>query len=797
MADKIDAYSLASRGVVVDKSDVHTQDAELLHAQNWQVDAVGGRGSIRRRDGFLALNATPLAGPVLGGIGVPLEDSTGLTRTFYLALNDGIRSFKISTDGTTWTDVTVPGLPVREATLGIDTGQLYGDAAMLWQGVGDTLYFPGNDYLQGGPTLPTLHAWNGTEDVIAATIPANPLDLGSTLGAFGITSLVPYSDSQQLIVVADRTSGQGRMRVLLHDMHDGSLTQLGASVVLTKGRVLSGIVVWQRKVWIAGVNISTGSPLLTYWIQPGDPEWTQDDSYATQHGFCTGLAVFKGELYQGNAAEAGVNAEIRKRAQGAAGGTTALTTVSGGGTAVPGGSATVVARPAPTTLTLTPLFPGGGIPDEYGTWGFEYAFLYSDGQESLPSPSGTAANSYHGDLSNNDLMRVTFGLGDARVVDRVLYKSKPSGGGFRRGSFLAGTPGGGSTGAVYVGDNTTTVANFGYFSSGTFTNVPTAAAGYVAGCTYLYVDDCAKFFAGGGSVVVGGQTFTYTGRSVSSGVGALTGVSGVTSTIAVGAGISALIPAGATSLPVAETSAVTASGNAIVAGQTIAYTGRSVGSGAGNLTGVTGLITAVVGGSSVTQATIAIGATVLPIADTTYATPAGGAATVAGQALTYTGRSTISGPGNLTGVSGITPAIAYGASVSLPVGAVSLWTLVYTSAGTAAGNSVGPFIVSQDGGTIFAFLNRAGAGSFELQIIKSQDGALWAIDYDVKANVGATYTKSGMPVLDDNGDIYWPLASGSSGSGSGGLMKRTRAGAWSVVLSGLTNIRGPLGILRT
>jgi hypothetical protein len=74
---------------------------------------------------------------------------------------------------------------------------------------------------------------------------------------------------------------------------------------------------------------------------------------------------------------------------------------------------------------------------------------------------------------------------------------------------------------------------------------------------------------------------------------------------------------------------------------------------------------------------------------------------------------------------------------------------------------------------------------------------IWSIDYNITTALDGTYGRSGMPLLDpDTGDIYWPLASGASGSGHGGLLKRSAKGAWTIVLRNLTNVRGPLGIVR-
>jgi hypothetical protein len=119
--------------------------------------------------------------------------------------------------------------------------------------------------------------------------------------------------------------------------------------------------------------------------------------------------------------------------------------------------------------------------------------------------------------------------------------------------------------------------------------------------------------------------------------------------------------------------------------------------------------------------------------------------------------------------------------------------------GNGAGNSVGPMIVTADGGTILAFRNSVSGGTAPMIVIlRSVDGVVWVVDFSISNLLSNEYGRSGMPLLDpdSDGDIYWPLASGSSGAGKGGLLKRSAAGAWSVVLSNLPNVRGPLGIVR-
>lgn len=71
----IKIYNFGVEGVNVDASDLHCKDGELREAQNIIHDSLGFGGGITNRPGLARFNATAAAGPILGGIGVPLPDS--------------------------------------------------------------------------------------------------------------------------------------------------------------------------------------------------------------------------------------------------------------------------------------------------------------------------------------------------------------------------------------------------------------------------------------------------------------------------------------------------------------------------------------------------------------------------------------------------------------------------------------------------------------------------------------------------------------------------------------------------
>jgi hypothetical protein len=73
MADQIlDVWGLGTRGVNTDLSPLHLSDEHLRKAQNAISDPLGAEMALTNRPGLTKFNANAAAGPILGGIGVPL-----------------------------------------------------------------------------------------------------------------------------------------------------------------------------------------------------------------------------------------------------------------------------------------------------------------------------------------------------------------------------------------------------------------------------------------------------------------------------------------------------------------------------------------------------------------------------------------------------------------------------------------------------------------------------------------------------------------------------------------------------
>ncbi len=108
------------------------------------------------------------------------------------------------------------------------------------------------------------------------------------------------------------------------------------------------------------------------------------------------------------------------------------------------------------------------------------------------------------------------------------------------------------------------------------------------------------------------------------------------------------------------------------------------------------------------------------------------------------------------------------------------WSTVQTSVGTDPGTNYGPFILSADGGTIYAFFGTVSGPGAELaaSIIKSTDGSSWSLEYDIETNHTSAYASTGFPYRDASGNIYWPIKT----AGAAKILKRAASnGAWSTV----------------
>jgi hypothetical protein len=116
------------------------------------------------------------------------------------------------------------------------------------------------------------------------------------------------------------------------------------------------------------------------------------------------------------------------------------------------------------------------------------------------------------------------------------------------------------------------------------------------------------------------------------------------------------------------------------------------------------------------------------------------------------------------------------------------WSTVKSTDGTGVGQYCGPLIKTAAGTTLLAFYHTGNGTGPTDRILSSTDGTSWVTDLDIDADLGVGYAVSGVPFLDSDGSIYWPLRKSDN---TGFIKKRTSAGAWSTVDT-IANLRGPI-----
>lgn len=334
MGGKLNLFNLGRLGVNVDKDPIHLDDGELTQAQNVQVDTVGVLGGIRKRDGMSKLNSIALAGSVKGMIALPLPDNAALTRHFYIGIDDrgGVVSgnkWRHSTDGLSWAMITTtPAIPSSMDKFGATVVNAIFRSP--WISLNNKMYYGGNDYttVTGNPTL---RVWDGTTDFELTKIPQNPY--AAQAAAYGIVSIVPYSSREIMITTYDENT---RSRVLLIDVHDGTITHVGPETDISGDGEAFSLVpyVFQGRIWYSTYNGGGGVAAGSYFIRPGDAEWTQDSASvggATSLGYTHGIIGFLGDLFFGLATDVGGNGVIRKRTTSTGAYSTVFTATSAGG----------------------------------------------------------------------------------------------------------------------------------------------------------------------------------------------------------------------------------------------------------------------------------------------------------------------------------------------------------------------------------------------------------------------------------------------------------------------------------
>lgn len=313
-------YDLGKLGVHITPSPTHAPKGSLAFAQNAHLDPEGEEGGLGKRPSMTSFVSS--LGSVSGLIHVPI----GLTSPkLYAALQaTSVPGWQASTDGTTWANDSVIGVPAQSTKIDQLSASLGGlspnQPCASYHG---KVYYPGNDYIpfnDAGHTPPTIRVYDGVTDLQIAQIPYHP---GATVGSNSIviTAIHVHRDSLYVATADDSTGTKGRVFEL--DPVTGTLTQLGESFGTATGE-LAGGVPWSlaslgQKLFAGTHNLGGAPTAHAYWIRPGvDSTWTDDHTFTTGEGHVLSMVSYHGLLYAGVSADLGLTARVLKRDQAGA-----------------------------------------------------------------------------------------------------------------------------------------------------------------------------------------------------------------------------------------------------------------------------------------------------------------------------------------------------------------------------------------------------------------------------------------------------------------------------------------------
>lgn len=315
----ITLYDLGSKGVNVDKDEVHSDPTEYSSAQNVIRDPLGVSEGITNRPGLVKFNSVASAGSLLGGIGVPLPFNPTLTHTFYWARDSGGGSslgWRTSTNEWTTGASISSGTPANPQAYG-KCASFYTAASSLFTGITGCIFenklvYAGDNYFSAS-TNPPLRLFDGTNDYELCKIPSNP-DNPSAVPPRGVVTMLPANGTVYLTTL-DGGSSDANWRGGVWDLDISTrvLTRIGPTTPV--GEIPYSLAYAYGKLWLGTTHItpSTGQGKV-YWIRPGiDASWTLDDTLAVNYYGVTCLLAYRGELYAGVVAFTGTSGVVRKR----------------------------------------------------------------------------------------------------------------------------------------------------------------------------------------------------------------------------------------------------------------------------------------------------------------------------------------------------------------------------------------------------------------------------------------------------------------------------------------------------
>lgn len=327
MSKPLQDYGIGDKGVEITQTPLHTPDGGLLSAQNVEYIREGGLGGLGSRRGLARYNTSALNGSVLALENLPFNypGEQDLMVCLNAALVNGSNSWKRSTDGSTWADLTLTQLQraVEPVLIGVTTPLAGFFRGMRSAKYRQNAYYAGDDYVAGANgTAPPLIVWNGTASYEALRIPPNPYSpidrQANCITDLWVANGLIYMAVWDPDVVAPTYDYLGR--VLVFDPSQGSLYQVGNGFGGFSGQVAGGmpycLTSYGGYLWVGCNGIDGNETGKIHRIQPGiDETWTLDHSSALHNGYYMTICPYKGKLYAGTSADSSGTAKIEERSE--------------------------------------------------------------------------------------------------------------------------------------------------------------------------------------------------------------------------------------------------------------------------------------------------------------------------------------------------------------------------------------------------------------------------------------------------------------------------------------------------
>lgn len=333
MSGNLANYNFGGGGVNLVKDPLEMGDDEATQLQNAEYDAdaaTSGKGALQMRGGLVALNASPLAGTVLGLLGLAMD--TTYTRTLYAARGTATaNTWRTSVDGTTWGDVVTLLAAARIGDFTDNNGLR--DARRIGA-IRNLIVYPGDAYTVATDNPPLL-VWDGTEGFTVAAIPVGPSATALTPAFAIVDSLVANGNLYLAIKDPGGTAPNLCGRVLQVDLQSGVIKQIANAFGNGTGEKAGGspcCLAWYQNqlfVGLQGSNTTDAIGNIVRCFPTVDATWTTDVS--TLSGYPCSLCVFNGDLYAGTESSVATGARVYKRAATTKAWTAQYTSAGGSG----------------------------------------------------------------------------------------------------------------------------------------------------------------------------------------------------------------------------------------------------------------------------------------------------------------------------------------------------------------------------------------------------------------------------------------------------------------------------------